>query len=91
MKYRAPNQFQFHISETKSLNKSGFVVDDLHVLISLYSGKSGGDATQSTREETKGGAAAAESFSYSQRHMNTQYPQRPLKTCKLKYLLSKDF
>jgi hypothetical protein len=27
----------YHISETKSLNKSGYVVDDLHVLISLAS------------------------------------------------------
>jgi len=34
IKMKTGTRFHYHMSETKSLNKAGFVVNDLHVLIS---------------------------------------------------------
>jgi hypothetical protein len=81
----------YHISETKSLNKSGYVVDDLHVLISVAGANIGGGGGGSSSLHNEEGKEAVEGGSYRSRNplasssgVNSHYQQqRPLKNCKL--------
>jgi hypothetical protein len=58
----------YHISETKSLNKSGYVVDDLHVLISVAGANIGGGGGGSSSLHNEEGKEAVDGGSYRSRN-----------------------
>jgi len=75
IKQKTGSKFVYHISDTKSLNKSGYVVDDLHVLISVAGANIGGGGSHNEdgKEAVDGGSYRSRNPLASSSGINSHY------------------